>query len=753
MKEKYTVTGMTCSACQNAVERSVKSLDVESVSVNLLSNTMNVEYDESKVSSDDILKAVKDAGYGVIVKGEKSNKYKNSKASDPYADEMKTMKGRLYTSLIFMIPLFYIAMGAMIGLPQPDILKGYENLLILAISQMLLSIPVIAINFHFFKNGYKALFRRAPNMDSLIAIGSSASFVYGVYAIFKISYGMGHEDIQLVHKFAHDLYFESAAMILVLITLGKYFEAKAKKKTSSAINGLMNLTPKVATIEKNNVQIEIPVDEIEIGDIVIIKAGSNIPVDGIIISGSSTVDESALTGESIPVEKTVGDKIMAATTNKTGFIKFRATVNSENTTIAKIIELVEDANTTKAPIAKLADKISGKFVPIVIAISIITFITWFFVKGDFEFALSMGISVLVISCPCALGLATPVAIMVGTGIGAKLGILFKSAESLENLHNMNVALLDKTGTITTGEFEIKEIVSNRFSEEEFLRLAASIEKNSEHPLAKSIVKYALSRDLELTEPSNITTLAGMGIVAEIDGKNYLTGNEKLMEEEDIELDEYKTYTSKFTEEAQTSIYFADEDGIIGVISLSDTIKSSSSEAIEKLKKLGFEVCIVSGDNKKAANVIGNRLRVDRVYSEVLPHDKEQIVREYIENGKKVLFVGDGINDAPSLARADIGVAIGAGTDIAIESADVVLIKNELLDLVGAIELSKATIKNIKQNLFWAFFYNTIGIPIAAGLLFNSFGLKLNPMIGAFAMGCSSLFVVTNALRLNKFRVD
>ncbi|EFI41493.1 cation-translocating P-type ATPase [Peptoniphilus sp. oral taxon 386] len=753
MKEKYTVTGMTCSACQNAVERSVKSLDVESVSVNLLSNTMNVEYDESKVSSDDILKAVKDAGYGVIVKGEKSNKYKNSKASDPYADEMKTMKGRLYTSLIFMIPLFYIAMGAMIGLPQPDILKGYENLLILAISQMLLSIPVIAINFHFFKNGYKALFRRAPNMDSLIAIGSSASFVYGVYAIFKISYGMGHEDIQLVHKFAHDLYFESAAMILVLITLGKYFEAKAKKKTSSAINGLMNLTPKVATIEKNNVQIEIPVDEIEIGDIVIIKAGSNIPVDGIIISGSSTVDESALTGESIPVEKTVGDKIMAATTNKTGFIKFRATVNSENTTIAKIIELVEDANTTKAPIAKLADKISGKFVPIVIAISIITFITWFFVKGDFEFALSMGISVLVISCPCALGLATPVAIMVGTGIGAKLGILFKSAESLENLHNMNVALLDKTGTITTGEFEIKEIVSNRFSEEEFLRLAASIEKNSEHSLAKSIVKYALSRDLELTEPSNITTLAGMGIVAEIDGKNYLTGNEKLMEEEDIELDEYKTYTSKFTEEAQTSIYFADEDGIIGVISLSDTIKSSSSEAIEKLKKLGFEVCIVSGDNKKAANVIGNRLRVDRVYSEVLPHDKEQIVREYIENGKKVLFVGDGINDAPSLARADIGVAIGAGTDIAIESADVVLIKNELLDLVGAIELSKATIKNIKQNLFWAFFYNTIGIPIAAGLLFNSFGLKLNPMIGAFAMGCSSLFVVTNALRLNKFRVD
>ncbi|WP_036730204.1 heavy metal translocating P-type ATPase [Peptoniphilus mikwangii] len=753
MKEKYTVTGMTCSACQNAVERSVKSLDVESVSVNLLSNTMNVEYDESKVSSDDILKAVKDAGYGVIVKGEKSNKYKNSKASDPYADEMKTMKGRLYTSLIFMIPLFYIAMGAMIGLPQPDILKGYENLLILAISQMLLSIPVIAINFHFFKNGYKALFRRAPNMDSLIAIGSSASFVYGVYAIFKISYGMGHEDIQLVHKFAHDLYFESAAMILVLITLGKYFEAKAKKKTSSAINGLMNLTPKVATIEKNNVQVEIPVDEIEIGDIVIIKAGSNIPVDGIIISGSSTVDESALTGESIPVEKTVGDKIMAATTNKTGFIKFRATVNSENTTIAKIIELVEDANTTKAPIAKLADKISGKFVPIVIAISIITFITWFFVKGDFEFALSMGISVLVISCPCALGLATPVAIMVGTGIGAKLGILFKSAESLENLHNMNVALLDKTGTITTGEFEIKEIVSNRFSEEEFLRLAASIEKNSEHPLAKSIVKYALSRDLELTEPSNITTLAGMGIVAEIDGKNYLTGNEKLMEEEDIELDEYKTYTSKFTEEAQTSIYFADEDGIIGVISLSDTIKSSSSEAIEKLKKLGFEVCIVSGDNKKAANVIGNRLRVDRVYSEVLPHDKEQIVREYIENGKKVLFVGDGINDAPSLARADIGVAIGAGTDIAIESADVVLIKNELLDLVGAIELSKATIKNIKQNLFWAFFYNTIGIPIAAGLLFNSFGLKLNPMIGAFAMGCSSLFVVTNALRLNKFRVD
>jgi len=752
VKQKYDVSGMTCSACQLAVEKSVHKLEaVNDVSVNLISNTMSVEFDDSKVSEKDIIKAVESAGYGASIKGDSKSAGKTSEREDPYELELSKMRKRLLYSLIFMVPLMYIAMGSMMGLPQPSFLVGDENVLIMALTQMILTIPVMIINSHFYKTGFKALLNRTPNMDSLIAVGSSAAFVYGVMVMYKMAYGFGHGDVASVAHYGHDLYFESTAMILVLITLGKYFEARAKKRTSSAINSLMDLTPQFATVERDNEQIDIPVEEILIGDIILVKPGSNIPVDGKIVSGQTTIDESALTGESIPVEKKDGDNVMAATTNKTGFIKFEATHVGEDTTIAKIIELVEDANTTKAPIAKLADKISGVFVPVVIIIAIVTFIVWMFTSGDISLATSMAISVLVISCPCALGLATPVAIMVGTGKGAKLGILFKSAEALENLHNTDVVLLDKTGTITSGEFNVREVISKKYSEEEFLKIAASMERGSEHPLAKSIVKYAQDKGIELEEAKNFTALAGLGVIAEVNGKSYLTGNLKLMTDEDFDTSEYEEYIDEFSAKAYTSIYFADEESVIGIISLSDTLKENSQEAIEELKSLGIKVAMVTGDNKKTADTLGRQLGLDEIYSEVLPAQKEQIVREHIEKGQKVCFVGDGINDAPSLARADIGVAIGAGTDIAIESADVVLIKSSLLDLINAIKLSNATIKNIKQNLFWAFFYNTIGIPVAAGVFYTSFGLKLNPMIGALAMSLSSLFVVSNALRLNFFK--
>ena len=754
MKEKFDVSGMTCSACQLAVEKGVKKLDgIDRADVNLLYNSLVVEYDEDKLSEEDILKAVSDAGYSAISSSsEKGVNKKVENKIDIYEEELKEKQKQLKWSFLFLIPLMYIAMGSMMGLPQPSFLSGIENILNLAIAQMLLTIPVMIINSHFFKNGFKTLFKLSPNMDSLIAIGSGSAFLYGVFAIFRISTGFGHGDLELVNRYAHDFYFESAAMILTLITLGKYLESKAKRKTSSAINSLMDLTPQRAIVERDGIQKEIDVSEISIGEIIIVKPGSNIPVDGVIIDGNTSIDESALTGESIPVEKTVNDKVLAATTNKAGFFKFRATLIGEDTTISKIIELVEDANTTKAPIAKMADKIAGVFVPVVILIALVTAVYWG-IKSDFETALSMAISVLVISCPCALGLATPVAIMVGTGIGAKLGILFKSAESLENLHNTDVVLLDKTGTITKGVPSVVDIEVDGIDKEDFVKIAASLEKKSEHPLAKAIVKYAEENNIEILEAKNFTTLTGMGIFGEIDGNIYITGNLKLMNEEEINTEKFINRADEYANKGYTPIYFADEEKIIGVIALQDTIKETSKDAIKKLKKLGKTVAMVTGDNEKTANAIGKSLELDKIYAEVMPEDKEKIVRKYQDEGKKVAFVGDGINDAPALARSEIGVAIGAGTDIAIESADVVLIKSELFDLVNAIKLSDATIRNIKQNLFWAFFYNIIGIPIAAGVFYTSFGLKLNPMIGALAMSFSSVFVVTNALRLNLFKKE
>lgn len=753
MKEKYNISGMTCSACQASVEKSVNKLPVNEVSVNLLSNTMMVEYDQDKISSDKIIEAVENAGYGAALKGDSKNKTKSKVEENPFEKDARDMKKRLLTSAIFMIILFYIAMGPMIGLPQFSFFKGEKNLLPMAITQMLLTIPIMIINSKFYVSGFKSLKNKSPNMDSLVAIGSMAAFIYGVYAIYKVSYALGANDMEVVHSFSHDLYFESTGMILVLITLGKYFETRAKKKTSNAISSLMDLTPKIARVEKDGKEVEVPLEEIEKGDLIIIRPGESIPVDGIVESGATSIDESALTGESIPVEKNTGDKVMAATLNKTGFIKFKATSDSSNSTIAKIIELVEDANTTKAPIAQIADKVSAVFVPVVIIIAIITFTAWFYLSKNLEVSLTMAISVLVISCPCALGLATPVAIMVGTGKAAKNGILFKSAEALENLHNTNVVMFDKTGTITSGKFSVTDIISKDLDEKEFIKIAASIEKNSEHPLAKAIVNYAEENSIGYFDSSNFTSLSGMGVIAEVQGKNYLTGNLKLMKEEDFDSSAYDKYVEDFSKEGKTPIYFADEDKIIGLIALADTIKDNSRESIEKLKNMGIDVSIVTGDNKVTAKALGKKLKLDKIYAEVLPADKEKIVRDALEDKKKVVFVGDGINDAPSLARADIGVAIGAGTDIAIESADIVLIRSDLKDLLYAIEISKKTIKNIKQNLFWAFFYNVIGIPIAAGLFYNSYGLKLNPMIAAFAMSMSSLFVVTNALRLNYFKLN
>ncbi|MGO1580393.1 MAG: heavy metal translocating P-type ATPase [Peptoniphilaceae bacterium] len=753
MKEKYNISGMTCSACQASVEKSVNKLPVNEVSVNLLSNTMMVEYDQDKISSDKIIEAVENAGYGAALKGDSKNKTKSKVEENPFEKDARDMKKRLLTSAIFMIILFYIAMGPMIGLPQFSFFKGEKNLLPMAITQMLLTIPIMFINNKFYVSGFKSLKNKSPNMDSLVAIGSMAAFIYGVYAIYKVSYALGVNDMGVVHNFSHDLYFESTGMILVLITLGKYFETRAKKKTSNAISSLMDLTPKIARVEKDGKEVEVPLEEIEKGDLIIIRPGESIPVDGIVESGSTSIDESALTGESIPVEKNTGDKVMAATLNKTGFIKFKATSDSSNSTIAKIIELVEDANTTKAPIAQIADKVSAVFVPVVIIIAIITFTAWFYLSKNLEVSLTMAISVLVISCPCALGLATPVAIMVGTGKAAKNGILFKSAEALENLHNTNVVMFDKTGTITSGKFSVTDIISKDLDEKEFIKIAASIEKNSEHPLAKAIVNYAEENSIGYFDSSNFTSLSGMGVIAEVQGKNYLTGNLKLMKEEDFDSSAYDKYVEDFSKEGKTPIYFANEDKIIGLIALADTIKDNSRESIEKLKNMGIDVSIVTGDNKVTAKALGKKLKLDKIYAEVLPADKEKIVRDALEDKKKVVFVGDGINDAPSLARADIGVAIGAGTDIAIESADIVLIRSDLKDLLYAIEISKKTIKNIKQNLFWAFFYNVIGIPIAAGLFYNSYGLKLNPMIAAFAMSMSSLFVVTNALRLNYFKLN
>ena len=748
--QKFEVTGMTCSACSARIEKNINKTDgVIEASVNLLTNSMIVKYDESVLSVDEIIKVVENTGYGASPVQDKKKEVKSQAKDDK--SEIREMKKRVIISLIFAAPLFYISMGHMLKWPLPEIFHGEENALIFAFTQFLLCLPVILVNNKYYKVGFKTLLKGSPNMDSLIAIGTSAAAAYGVYAIYKIGYGLGHMDMDMVMQFSMDLYFESAAVVLALITLGKFLEARAKGRTSDAIRKLMDLSPKTALVERDGTEREIPVEEVVKGDIVIVKPGQSIPVDGTIVFGSSSVDESMLTGESMPVEKKVGDKVVGASINKSGFFKFRAERVGDDTTLAQIIKLVEEASSSKAPISKLADKISGIFVPVVIIIAVAATIVWLILGADFEFALSIGIAVLVISCPCALGLATPTAIMVGTGKGAENGILIKSAEALEIAHHVGTVVMDKTGTITEGKPKVTDLVAHGIDEFEMLRIAASAEKGSEHPLADAIVEEARMKNLDLYDAENFEAIPGQGLMSDIKGKKYYLGNLRLVEEQNIDIKNFEETAAKFADEGKTPLYFADEKEVLGIIAVADVVKPTSRAAIEEFEAMGIEVVMLTGDNKKTAEAIRKQLGISRTLAEVLPQDKEKEIRKIQEQGKKVAMIGDGINDAPALARADVGIAIGAGTDVAIESADIVLVRSDLMDAVTAVQLSKATIKNIKQNLFWAFIYNTIGIPLAAGAFYGILGWKLNPMFAGAAMSLSSVSVVSNALRLKFFR--
>lgn len=741
MTEKFNVTGMTCSACSAHVEKSVKKLNgVKSVNVNLLQNNMHVDFDETAVSVDDIINAVISGGYGASVVGKKQEKKDNK-----IDNEILNMKFRLIVSLVCLVPLMYISMGHMWGWPFLSVFHGAENGITFALTQMLLTLPIMYVNRKYYITGFKTLFHGAPNMDSLIAIGSGAAFVYGIIAIYCIGYGLGHGNKEFAHSYMMNLYFESAAMILALITLGKFLESRAKGKTSQAIEKLIDLSPKTAVVIRDGKEVTVGVDDVQIGEIVVVKAGQSVPLDGVIVEGNGAIDESAITGESIAVEKNVGDKVIGATINKSGYFKFKVEKVGEDTALSQIIHLVEEASASKAPIAKLADKVSGIFVPVVISIAVITIIVWLLLGKGVSFALSMGISVLVISCPCALGLATPTAIMVGTGKGAQYGILTKSAESLETAHQVDTVVLDKTGTITEGKPSVTDIAPVGISDKELLQIAASIEYLSEHPIAKAIVEKA--NGLELSNVADFEQIAGQGVKGSVDGKKVLAGNYKMMRENNIEVSEDEV----FAKDGKTSLYFAVDNKFVGIIAVADTIKATSRQAIEDMRNMGLDVIMLTGDNAVTANAIKNKLSLSSAVAEVLPSDKEDEVRKLQQNGHKVAMVGDGINDAPALTRADVGIAIGAGTDIAIESADIVLMKSDLQDVVTSIELSHSVIKNIKENLFWAFFYNALGIPVAAGVLYGIAGLKLNPMIAALAMSFSSVFVVSNALRLRFFK--
>ncbi|OUN94950.1 heavy metal translocating P-type ATPase [Blautia sp. An46] len=757
MKEKFDVTGMTCSACSSRVEKCVSKLEgVNEVSVNLLTNSMQVEFNDAVIQEQGIIDAVVHAGYGASVQGKKKasdtrESLKENK-KNPVQEHMEYMKKRTIWSFIFLIPLMYVSMGHMIGLPLPGFLHGTVNAVGFAMTQFLLCIPVIYINRAYYTKGFSTLLHGAPNMDTLIAVGSAASLVYGVFAIYRMGYGLGVQDMDLVNRYLHDLYFESAVMILALINIGKYLEARSKGKTSEAINKLMDMAPKTAFAERNGTVVEIPAEEIQIGDILQVKPGSSVPADGVVLEGVTSIDEAAITGESIPVQKVPGDSVIAATMNKAGFFRMKASKVGDDTTFSQIIRLVEDASASKAPIAKIADKIAGVFVPIVMTIALITAVVWLLAGAEFEFALSCAISVLVISCPCALGLATPVAIMVGTGKGAENGILIKSGEALEVTHNIQSVVLDKTGTITQGKPAVTDIHGVKTDSKELLKIAAAMEKKSEHPLAEAVLAKAEEEKISLPEASEFSAVAGMGIEAVIEGKKYYAGNLRLMKEKGIDCTGIKDYLETLTGEGKTPLLFADEKELLGVVGAADIVKSTSAQAIRELKKMGIQVIMLTGDNERTAKAIQRQLDIDTVIAEVLPQDKEREVAKLQENGQKVAMVGDGINDAPALARADVGIAIGAGTDVAIESAHIVLMKNDLLDVVTAISLSKAVIRNIKENLFWAFFYNVCGIPLAAGVFYTALGLKLSPMFGAAAMSLSSLFVVSNALRLRFFHV-
>ena len=769
MKERFDVTGMTCSACSSHVEKSVGKLTgVENVSVNLLTNSMQVEFDENKLDTAGIIKAVEDAGYGAEVKdGHAKSGTKTSGQSDSQENNglsaveqnVKNMKKRLIVSLIFWIPLMYVSMGHMIyqwlNIPMPpftmNFLHGNENAITYAFTQFLLLLPILIANQKYFKNGFKTLWHRSPNMDSLIAIGAGAAILYGIFAIYRIGYAMGHGDMMVVHQYAHDLYFESAGTILTLITIGKYLETKSKGKTSEAITKLLNLAPKTVTAVRDGVEQVVDAADVEKGEIFLVKPGESVAVDGIVLEGKSSFDESAITGESIPVPKQEGDTIVSASMNKSGLIRAKATKVGEDTTIAQIIRLVEEASSSKAPIAKMADKIAGVFVPTVITIALIAGVIWLISGATFEFAMSTAIAVLVISCPCALGLATPVAIMVGTGKGAENGILIKSGDALETAHQIDTVVLDKTGTITQGKPVVTDIIcaaGKNADKTQLLQIAGSLEKGSEHPLAEAIVNYCVTNNISLEKVTDFNALFGKGIEGTVSGTHYYAGNEKMMEEKGISLStEQKNQIQALAKQGRTPLLFADEKQFLGIVAVADVVKPTSKEAVQKFRDYGIHVIMLTGDNEVTAQAIKEQVGIDEVIAGVLPTQKEEKISALKQAGHKVAMIGDGVNDAPALASADVGIAIGAGTDVAIESADIVLMKNDLLDAVGAVKLSKAVIRNIKENLFWAFFYNSIGIPLAAGVLYPLFQIKLNPMFGAAAMSLSSVCVVSNALRL------
>ena len=769
MKERFDVTGMTCSACSSHVEKSVGKLTgVEHVSVNLLTNSMQVEFDENKLDTAGIIKAVEDAGYGAAVKdehaksGAKTSGQSGSQENNGLSaveQNVKNMKKRLIVSLIFWIPLMYVSMGHMIyqwlNIPMPpftmNFLHGNENAITYAFTQFLLLLPILIANQKYFKNGFKTLWHRSPNMDSLIAIGAGAAILYGIFAIYRIGYAMGHGDMMVVHQYAHDLYFESAGTILTLITIGKYLETKSKGKTSEAITKLLNLAPKTVTVVRDGVEQVVDAADVEKGEIFLVKPGESVAVDGIVLEGKSSFDESAITGESIPVPKQEGDTIVSASINKSGLIRAKATKVGEDTTIAQIIRLVEEASSSKAPIAKMADKIAGVFVPAVITIALITGVIWLISGATFEFAMSTAIAVLVISCPCALGLATPVAIMVGTGKGAENGILIKSGDALETAHQIDTVVLDKTGTITQGKPVVTDIIcaaGKNADKTQLLQIAGSLEKGSEHPLAEAIVNYCLTNNISLEKVTDFNALFGKGIEGTMSGTHYYAGNEKMMEEKGISLStEQKNQIQALAKQGRTPLLFADEKQFLGIVAVADVVKPTSKEAVQKFRDYGIHVIMLTGDNEVTAQAIKEQVGIDEVVAGVLPTQKEEKISALKQAGHKVAMIGDGVNDAPALASADVGIAIGAGTDVAIESADIVLMKNDLLDAVGAVKLSKAVIRNIKENLFWAFFYNSIGIPLAAGVLYPLFQIKLNPMFGAAAMSLSSVCVVSNALRL------
>ena len=751
--EQYIVTGMSCAACSSRVEKAVSKVPgVTSCSVSLLTNSMGVE---GTASEQEIIKAVTDAGYGASKKGEGAAKIQSSSASageDMLKDRTTpALKKRLIASLGFLIVLMYFSMGHMMwGWPVPGFMK--DNHVMMGLLQMLLTIAVMVINQKFFISGFKGLIHRAPNMDTLVALGSGASFVYSTYALFAMTDAQMRGDMDAVMSYMHDFYFESAAMILALITVGKMLEARSKGKTTDALKGLMKLAPKTAVVIRGEKEVQVSIEQVQKGDCFVVKPGENIPVDGEVIEGNSAVNESALTGESIPVDKAVGDKVSAATVNQSGYLKCRATRVGEDTTLSQIIQMVSDAAATKAPIAKIADRVSGVFVPMVITIAVLTIIVWLIAGQSIGFALSRGIAVLVISCPCALGLATPVAIMVGNGMGARNGIMFKTAVSLEETGKMQIVALDKTGTITSGEPKVTDIIpAAGVTEDTLLKYAYALENKSEHPLARAILEKAKEENAGIEEVTGFQALPGNGLTAILDGHTLYGGNHTFISSKVSVDGDIQKKAEKLAEAGKTPLFFGNEDRLLGVIAVADVIKEDSPQAIKELQNMGIHVVMLTGDNERTAKAIGQQAGVDEVIAGVLPEGKEQVIRKLKEKGK-VAMVGDGINDAPALTRADMGIAIGAGTDVAIDAADVVLMKSRLSDVPAAIRMSRATLRNIHENLFWAFFYNIIGIPLAAGVWYPLFGWKLNPMFGAAAMSLSSFCVVSNALRLNLFKM-